>query len=79
MRFSKPHRFILVISYQLFYMRYFIFIIISTIFLVAFKNEEKSYPTDDFRSPISFPIKLSGTFAELRPNQFHGGLDIKPP
>jgi len=78
MRFSKLHRFILVISYQLFYMRYFIFIIISTIFLVAFKNEEKSYPTDDFRSPISFPIKLSGTFAELRPNHFHGGLDIKP-
>lgn len=59
-------------------MRFFIFIIISTVFLLAFKNEEKNYPTNDFRSPIGFPIRLSGTFAELRPNHFHGGLDIKP-
>jgi hypothetical protein len=48
------------------------------VFLLAFKNEKKSYPTHDFQSPIGFPIKLSGTFAELRPNHFHGGLDIKP-
>jgi hypothetical protein len=59
-------------------MRFFIFILISTVFLVAFKNGEKTYPTTDFRSPIDFPIKISGTFAELRPNHFHGGLDIKP-
>jgi hypothetical protein len=48
------------------------------VFLLAFKNEEKSYPTNDFIAPIGFSIKLSGTFAELRPNHFHGGLDIKP-
>lgn len=59
-------------------MRFFIFILTSTVFLLAFKNEEKSYPTNDFQSPVDFPIKLSGTFAELRPNHFHGGLDIKP-
>jgi hypothetical protein len=27
--------------------------------------------------PVSFPIALSGTFAELRPNHFHGGIDVK--
>lgn len=59
-------------------MRFSIFILISIAFLLAFKNEEKSYPTSDFQAPIDFPIKLSGTFAELRPNHFHGGLDIKP-
>jgi murein DD-endopeptidase MepM/ murein hydrolase activator NlpD len=59
-------------------MKFSIFILISIVFLLAFKNEEKSYPTNDFIAPIDFPIKLSGTFAELRPNHFHGGLDIKP-
>lgn len=27
--------------------------------------------------PVSFPMALSGTFAELRPNHFHGGIDVK--
>ncbi len=30
-----------------------------------------------FRSPVDFPIYLSGTFGELRPNHFHAGIDIK--
>ncbi len=58
--------------------RFLIFIFISTTFLLAFNQEKIKYPQTDFRSPINFPIKLSGTFAELRPNHFHGGLDIKP-
>lgn len=29
------------------------------------------------RSPVDIPIVLSGTFAELRGNHFHGGIDIK--
>ncbi|MFK7949209.1 MAG: M23 family metallopeptidase [Saprospiraceae bacterium] len=57
--------------------RILILLLISTLFLLAFKND-KTYPKNDFVSPISFPIKLSGTFAELRPNHYHGGLDIKP-
>ena len=36
-----------------------------------------NYPTDYFRSPVDFPIKLSGTFGEPRSNHFHAGLDIK--
>ncbi len=31
----------------------------------------------EFRSPLDIPILLSGTFAELRSNHFHGGMDIK--
>ncbi len=40
---------------------------------------EKNYPTDFFQSPVNFPIRLSGTFGELRPNHFHAGIDIKSP
>lgn len=35
------------------------------------------YPTDYFRAPIKGQLRLSGTFAELRPNHFHAGIDIK--
>jgi hypothetical protein len=38
---------------------------------------QKLYPRDYFRSPMDFPLTLSGTFAELRPNHFHSGIDIK--
>ena len=30
-----------------------------------------------FRSPVSFPLRLSGSFGELRKNHFHTGVDIK--
>ncbi len=32
---------------------------------------------DYFISPLSIPLNLSGTFAELRTNHFHTGIDIK--
>ena len=35
------------------------------------------YPKDYFRSPLDITIILSGSFAELRTNHFHSGLDIK--
>jgi len=35
------------------------------------------YPDDYFRSPLGIPLYLSGGFAEMRSNHFHGGLDIK--
>ncbi len=35
------------------------------------------YPKDYFRSPVDFPIILSGTFGELRAGHFHSGIDIK--
>lgn len=37
----------------------------------------QTYPKDYFRSPLDIPIKLSGSFGELRTNHFHSGLDIR--
>ncbi|MCB9016520.1 MAG: M23 family metallopeptidase [Lentimicrobiaceae bacterium] len=38
---------------------------------------QQSYPSGYFISPVDFPISLSGTFAELRSNHFHSGIDIR--
>ncbi|NNF74622.1 MAG: M23 family metallopeptidase [Flavobacteriaceae bacterium] len=38
---------------------------------------QSPYPQDYFRKPLDIPLVLSGTFAELRSNHFHSGLDIK--
>ncbi len=38
---------------------------------------EKTYPKDQFKSPVDFPIYLAGNYGECRPNHFHSGLDIK--
>ena len=46
-------------------------------FLVSFCNAQSPYPQDYFSSPLDITLVLSGTFAELRSNHFHSGLDIK--
>lgn len=38
---------------------------------------QSEYPQDYFRNPLDITMILSGTFAELRSNHFHSGLDIK--
>jgi len=40
-------------------------------------NSQSPYPQDYFKSPLDIPLVLSGTFAELRSNHFHSGLDLK--
>nr|HLT33752.1 M23 family metallopeptidase [Aquaticitalea sp.] len=35
------------------------------------------YPKEYFRNPLEIALVLSGSFAELRTNHFHSGLDIK--
>lgn len=45
--------------------------------LTTFAFSQVDYPKDYFRSPLDIPIIPSGTFAELRTNHFHAGLDIK--
>jgi len=55
-------------------------ILTALILLFVFTNtaySQKDIPKDYFRSPIDFPIKLSGTFGELRKDHFHSGIDIK--
>lgn len=50
----------------------FIFLISS-----ALTSAQNNYPQDYFNNPLDIPLVLSGTFAELRSNHFHSGLDIK--
>ncbi|WP_290696228.1 M23 family metallopeptidase [Lacinutrix sp.] len=48
------------------------------LFLISYSVFSQSeYPQDYFRSPLDINIVLAGTFAELRSNHFHSGLDIK--
>ena len=35
------------------------------------------FDADYYRSPVDHPIKLSGTFGELRQDHFHMGIDVK--
>ena len=52
---------------------FLLFIFLSQVAL----SQNKSYPKNTFSSPVKIPITLSGSFAELRPNHFHSGIDIK--
>ena len=36
-----------------------------------------AYPQHDFVNPMAGKMEIIGTFCELRPNHFHGGLDIR--
>lgn len=55
----------------------FIWSILISLMLSFSFSDKKDYPQDYFRSPVNTPIKLSGTFGELRPNHLHAGIDIK--
>ena len=55
-------------------MRIPLFIVLLIPFIVFSQNP---YPQDYFANPLEIPIVLAGTFAELRSNHFHSGLDIK--
>ncbi|WJJ95822.1 M23 family metallopeptidase [Algibacter luteus] len=52
---------------------------ILSLFLVfsSYLSAQNPYPQDYFSNPLDIPLVLSGTFAELRSNHFHSGLDIK--
>ncbi len=55
-------------------MRFLICFCLCLFFLRSFAQDS---PEKEFRSPLGIPLILSGTFAELRGNHFHGGIDIK--
>ncbi|HLN71918.1 MAG TPA: M23 family metallopeptidase [Prolixibacteraceae bacterium] len=55
-------------------------IVIIFLWLMVFQsNSQPLEPIDPhyYSSPVKIPIFLAGNFAELRPNHFHGGIDIK--
>ncbi|MFL0354505.1 M23 family metallopeptidase [Xanthomarina sp. GH4-25] len=45
--------------------------------LCSFGFSQDYYPKDYFGNPLDVTLVLSGSFAELRSNHFHSGLDIK--
>ena len=47
------------------------------VLIVTSLTAQTKYPQDYFSSPLDIPLILSGTFAELRSNHFHSGIDIK--
>ncbi|MEO5788715.1 M23 family metallopeptidase [Gelidibacter sp.] len=48
-----------------------------SLFFTTFAFSQVDYPQDYFRSPLDIELIPSGTFAELRTNHFHAGMDIK--
>jgi len=55
-------------------MKYLLFVLV---FFSTLSPAQDIYPQDYFRSPLDIELVLAGTFAELRSNHFHSGLDIK--
>ena len=58
---------------------HFSMVLLTMIFLfsnISLRAQEQSIKAH-FRSPVAFPLYLSGTFGELRSNHFHSGIDIK--
>ena len=52
-------------------------ILIVLLIFTQFIFAQNPYPQDYFRNPLDIQLVLAGTFAELRSNHFHSGLDIK--
>lgn len=52
-------------------------LLIFLLIFMQFITAQNPYPQDYFRNPLEIPLVLAGTFAELRSNHFHSGLDIK--
>ncbi len=53
------------------------FLFLALLALPYWVKAQNPYPQDYFSNPLDIPLILSGTFAELRSNHFHSGLDIK--
>jgi|TARA_B110000971_G_scaffold152428_1_gene155639 hypothetical protein len=49
----------------------------NLLFFISFCYGQTPYPQDYFSNPLDINLILSGSFAELRTNHFHSGLDIK--
>jgi len=52
-------------------------ILFLAISLTVFSQPEEKIDPHYYAVPVKIPVFLAGNFAELRPNHFHGGIDIK--
>jgi hypothetical protein len=55
----------------------FILFLFPWILLPGKPEAQKSYPKNQFRSPVDFPLMLAGGFGDPRKNHFHSGIDIR--
>lgn len=52
--------------------------VVDTIPLVPYQDiDPDKCPKDYFRHPLNCPVSLTGTFAEIRPNHYHSGIDLR--
>lgn len=49
----------------------------ATLLATSVNGQETEFPQNYFRSPLNIPLALSGTFAEVRSNHFHSGMDYR--
>jgi len=48
-----------------------------SLLFASFTYSQINYENINFRSPVDFPMYLSGNFGEIRSAHFHAGIDIK--
>ena len=58
-------------------MKYLFSLVFISVLIPQTCFSQSPYPQDYFRNPLDITLVLSGTFAELRSNHFHSGLDLK--
>ncbi len=59
-------------------MKFFILMFLNTILVInVFCQTRNGIDSHYYMCPVKIPVLLAGNFAELRPNHFHGGIDIK--
>lgn len=55
-----------------------LYILVPLVAVILFGSANPDpYPDDYFVSPVGIDLRLAGSFAEMRSNHFHSGLDIK--
>lgn len=57
--------------------RFFIVFILFVFVFLEVKSQIKTSNSEVYRSPVDFPISLSGNVGEARANHFHTGIDIR--
>lgn len=45
--------------------------------LLATASAQQQYPVDYFSHPLDLKVSMTGDFAEIRPNHYHSGLDLR--
>lgn len=45
--------------------------------VTTLQAQQQTFPTDYFKHPLQLPVSLAGDFAEIRPNHFHSGIDLR--